>query len=83
MGIQRPKAHFQSQDPAACPKQFKVTVAKNGYMRDLCTALAELTGGAVDASKMIVTDVYNHRFHKIYGPDDQLSQILDRDDIFV
>ena len=32
---------------------------------------------------MIVTDVYNHRFHKVYSSKDSLSHILDRDDIFV
>ena len=30
-----------------------------------------------------MTDVYSHRFHKIYSSDDQISQIMDRDDIFV
>ena len=32
---------------------------------------------------MIVRDVYNHRFHKVYSIKDSLSHILDRDDIFV
>lgn len=32
---------------------------------------------------MIVTDVYNHKFHKIYGPDEGLNHILERDDIFM
>lgn len=32
---------------------------------------------------MIVTDVYNHRFHKIFSMNDQLSAITDKDDIFV
>ena len=69
------------QDPTACPKQFKVTVPKNGTMWDLCENLQSLSG--VERQEMIVTDVYNHRFHKIYGQDEPLSQILDRDDIFV
>ncbi len=69
------------EDVQLPPKQFKVTVAKNGCMADLCKALSQLSG--VQAHKMVVTDVYNHRFHKIYGPDDALSHILDRDDIFV
>ena len=69
------------EDPTRCPEQFKVTVPKNGCMRDLCQALAGLSGVAED--KMIVTDVYNHRFHKIYTLDEGLSHILERDDIFV
>ena len=68
-------------DPNKCPTQYKVTVAKNGNMRDLCVALSKLSG--VDSKNMVVTDVYNHRFHKIYTPEEALQQILDRDDIFV
>ena len=33
--------------------------------------------------QMIVTDVYNHRFHKVFAANEALTQILDRDDIFV
>jgi hypothetical protein len=68
-------------DPTQCPKQYKVTVPKNGCMKDLCEALSILC--SIDSSKMVVTDVYNHRFHKIYGPEESLSHILDRDDIFM
>ena len=68
-------------DAGKCPMQFKVTVPKSGCMSDLCSALSKLSG--VDAGKMVVTDVYNHRFHKIYSNEESLQQILDRDDIFV
>ncbi|MEQ2171342.1 hypothetical protein GOODEAATRI_009661, partial [Goodea atripinnis] len=33
--------------------------------------------------QMVVADVFNHRFYKIYNPEESLSCILDRDDIFV
>ena len=33
--------------------------------------------------QMVVTDVYNHRFHKVFSLSESLTQILDRDDIFV
>ena len=33
--------------------------------------------------QMVVADVFNHRFYKIYNCDEALSCILDRDDIFV
>jgi len=72
---------FVSQNVVKPPKQFKVTVPKNGNMSDLCKALGQLCGAAAD--KMVVTDVYNHRFHKIYGQDEAVSHILERDDIFV
>jgi len=68
-------------DPSRSPRQFKVTVHKSGSMSDLCQALGKLA--EVDSSRLMVTDVYNHRFHKIYTNDDQLSHILDRDDIFI
>ena len=68
-------------DPLQPPTQFKVTCPKNGSMADLCLALSKLA--KVPAESLVVTDVYNHRFHKIYTGEDQLSQILDRDDIFV
>lgn len=68
-------------EPAKPPTQYKVTCPKNGTMADLCQALAKLAN--VTAQSLVVTDVYNHRFHKIYTGEDQLSQILDRDDIFV
>ena len=32
---------------------------------------------------MVVTDVYNHRFHKVFAPNDRIDGITDRDDIFV
>ena len=32
---------------------------------------------------MVVTDVYNHRFHKVFAMTEAISQIMDRDDIFV
>uniref|UniRef100_A0AAQ5ZQR0 Ubiquitin carboxyl-terminal hydrolase n=1 Tax=Amphiprion ocellaris TaxID=80972 RepID=A0AAQ5ZQR0_AMPOC len=33
--------------------------------------------------QMVVADVFNHRFYKIYNTEESLSCILDRDDIFV
>jgi len=63
------------------PVQFKLTVPKMGNVGDLCTALSRLT--SVPPNQMMVTDVYNHRFHKVFPPEDGLNNILDRDDIFV
>ncbi len=33
--------------------------------------------------QMVVMDVYNCRFHRMYNDKDSLNLILDRDDIFV
>ncbi|KAG7258245.1 hypothetical protein CRUP_035979, partial [Coryphaenoides rupestris] len=32
--------------------------------------------------KMIVTDIYNHRFHRIFATNENLSSIMERDDIY-
>jgi len=68
-------------DPSKPPTQYKVTVPKNGIMSELCSALGKMSGAIPE--NLMVTDVYNHRFHKIYTGDDQLSHILERDDIFI
>ncbi|XP_045577836.1 ubiquitin carboxyl-terminal hydrolase 15 [Salmo salar] len=68
-------------DPLAKPTKYKLTVPKVGYISDLCTSLSTLSG--VPAEKMIVTDIYNHRFHRIFATNENLSSIMERDDIYV
>ncbi|XP_053173050.1 ubiquitin carboxyl-terminal hydrolase 11 [Scomber japonicus] len=72
---------FVSLDPYAKPVQHRVVVPKAGKVLDLCSALSEMT--SIPATQMVVADVFNHRFYKIYNADEALSCILDRDDIFV
>ncbi|XP_076133204.1 ubiquitin carboxyl-terminal hydrolase 11 [Alosa pseudoharengus] len=72
---------FVSLDPGAKPVQHRVVVPKAGKVIDLCIALSQVTD--VPANQMVVADVFNHRFYKIYHSDESLSCILDRDDIFV
>uniref|UniRef100_A0AAR2LWX4 Ubiquitin carboxyl-terminal hydrolase 15 n=1 Tax=Pygocentrus nattereri TaxID=42514 RepID=A0AAR2LWX4_PYGNA len=67
-------------DPLAKPTQYKLTVPKVGYISDLCASLSALSG--VPAEKMIVTDIYNHRFHRIFATNENLSSIMERDDIY-
>uniref|UniRef100_A0A8C5LEJ9 Ubiquitin carboxyl-terminal hydrolase n=1 Tax=Jaculus jaculus TaxID=51337 RepID=A0A8C5LEJ9_JACJA len=68
-------------DPQCRPTQYRVTVPLMGAVSDLCEALSRLSG--VAAENMVVTNVYNHRFHKIFQMDEGLSHIMPRDDIFV
>ncbi|XP_021342964.1 ubiquitin carboxyl-terminal hydrolase 15-like [Mizuhopecten yessoensis] len=68
-------------NPQKKPVQFKLTVPKMGTVLDLCNALSNHV--QADPDKMAVTDVYSHRFHKVFSHDDTLNNILDRDDIFV
>uniref|UniRef100_A0A671YQ34 ubiquitinyl hydrolase 1 n=1 Tax=Sparus aurata TaxID=8175 RepID=A0A671YQ34_SPAAU len=72
---------FVSLDPYAKPAQHRVVVPKAGKVSDLCSALSEMT--SIPPTQMVVADVFNHRFYKIYNTDESLSCILDRDDIFV
>ncbi|GIY57194.1 ubiquitin carboxyl-terminal hydrolase 15 [Caerostris darwini] len=68
-------------DPASKQFKMKVTVPKLGTVQDLCEALYKSIH--IPASNLIVTDVYNHRLHKIFGKDELLSNIMDRDEIYV
>uniref|UniRef100_A0A673AM62 Ubiquitin carboxyl-terminal hydrolase n=1 Tax=Sphaeramia orbicularis TaxID=375764 RepID=A0A673AM62_9TELE len=55
-------------DPQSRPTQYRVVVPKLGTVTDLCSALSRLCG--ILPENMVVADVYNHRFHKIYRRDD-------------
>ncbi|XP_072341135.1 ubiquitin carboxyl-terminal hydrolase 15-like isoform X7 [Scyliorhinus torazame] len=68
-------------EPLTKPMQYKVIVPKIGIISDLCAALFTLSD--VPADKMVVTDIYNHRFHRLFSMDENLSSIMERDDIFV
>ncbi|XP_061864602.1 ubiquitin carboxyl-terminal hydrolase 4 isoform X2 [Colius striatus] len=68
-------------DPQRRPVQYRVVVPMMGAISDLCDSLSRLSG--VPAENMVVTDVYNHRFHKIFQMDEGLNHIMPKDDIFV
>uniref|UniRef100_A0A8D2LAP8 Ubiquitin carboxyl-terminal hydrolase n=1 Tax=Varanus komodoensis TaxID=61221 RepID=A0A8D2LAP8_VARKO len=68
-------------DPQRKPVQYRVVVPMMGGISDLCDGLSKLSG--VPAENMVVTDVYNHRFHKIFQMDEGLSHIMPKDNIFV
>ncbi|XP_051667264.1 ubiquitin carboxyl-terminal hydrolase 4 isoform X2 [Manacus candei] len=68
-------------DPQRRPVQYRIVVPMMGAISDLCESLSKLSG--VPAENMVVTDVYNHRFHKIFQMDEGLNHIMPKDDIFV
>ncbi|XP_077001360.1 LOW QUALITY PROTEIN: ubiquitin carboxyl-terminal hydrolase 11 [Tamandua tetradactyla] len=72
---------FVSMDPRRKPEQHRLVVPKKGKISDLCVALSKHTGVAPD--RMMVADVFSHRFYKIYQLEESLSSILDRDDTFI
>uniref|UniRef100_A0A8B9J1N5 Ubiquitin carboxyl-terminal hydrolase n=1 Tax=Amazona collaria TaxID=241587 RepID=A0A8B9J1N5_9PSIT len=67
-------------DPQRRPVQYRVVVPMMGAISDLCESLSRLSGAP--AENMVVTDVYNHRFHKIFHMDEGLNHIMPKDDIF-
>ncbi|KAB0349321.1 hypothetical protein FD754_014178, partial [Muntiacus muntjak] len=72
---------FVSMDPRRKPEWHQLLVPKKGKVSDLCVALAKHTG--ISPKRMMVADVFSHRFYKIYQLEESLSSILDRDDIFI
>uniref|UniRef100_A0A8C8RUQ7 Ubiquitin carboxyl-terminal hydrolase n=1 Tax=Pelusios castaneus TaxID=367368 RepID=A0A8C8RUQ7_9SAUR len=68
-------------DPQRRPIQYRVVLPMMGAVSDLCEALSKLS--KIPAGNMVVTDVYNHRFHKIFQMDEGLSHIMPKDNIFV
>lgn len=63
------------------PMKYRVMVPKSGIIQDLVEALSKLSG--VDMDRMLVADVYQHRFHQIFSSDSQLCHISDRDTLYV
>uniref|UniRef100_A0A8B9PG58 Ubiquitin carboxyl-terminal hydrolase n=1 Tax=Apteryx owenii TaxID=8824 RepID=A0A8B9PG58_APTOW len=68
-------------NPQCRPVQYRFVVPMMGAISDLCESLSKLSG--VPAENMVVTEVYNHRFHKIFQMDEGLNHIMPKDDIFV
>eukprot|EP00794_Sanderia_malayensis_P007084 gene7084-7884_t len=72
---------FVPLETTSLPISMKVNVPKIGTTKDLTDAVSKMTN--VDSLKLVVADVYTHRFHKIFERRDSLSHITDRDDIYV
>ncbi|XP_039189947.1 ubiquitin carboxyl-terminal hydrolase 4 [Crotalus tigris] len=68
-------------DPQRKPMQFRIVVPMMGGISDLCDALSKISG--IPAENMVVTEVYNHRFQKIFQMDEGLTHIMPKDNIFV
>lgn len=68
-------------DPELKPIKYRVIVSKSGTIQELTEVLSKLSG--VEADHMVVTDVYQHRFHQTFSNDSSLSQITERDAIYV
>ena len=61
--------------------RYRVTVPKLGNILDLTCALSKLCN--VPADRLVVADVHQNKFHQIFPYDGNLSQISERDTIYV
>ena len=65
-------------------KIYRLMIPKCGVVSDICMAVSkavndskDLAGHQVEYEKLIVADVYNHRFHKLFSNDDSYNAQLD------
>ena len=61
--------------------KYKLTVLKNGTINDLCTALEQYT--SVPKQRMAVCDVYNSKIFHLFESSESVSNIRERDEIYV
>jgi len=68
-------------DPDRKTVRYRLTVPKMGNVGDLCEALSKLSG--VPADRLVAADVHQNRFHQVFTAESHLSQINDRDAIYL
>jgi ubiquitin C-terminal hydrolase len=72
---------FMSLSPGV-PTQYKVTCSKIGTIGDFLAAAGKVVN--VPATRLVATDVFHSRFHKIYTPGEALEKtIQDKDEVYV
>ena len=74
--------YYVPLDLSAPITKFKVSVLKNGTIGDLCEALCTLMPEA-KKTRLMVCDVYDCKFFKIYEQSEQVSIIRDQDNIYM
>jgi len=75
----------ESSQPVEMVKVDKLMIPKIGIVSEICQAVAKVinenkainNGYTVDPARLIVADVFNHRFQKLYSNDDQYTIGLD------
>ncbi len=61
--------------------KYKLSVNKNGTIKELCSALEQFN--QVSSKRMIVCDVYTCKFFKVYDQNESVTGIRERDDIYI
>ena len=75
-----PQVRVVWSDSSRRPTLYKVTLPKQGTVRELCRALERVT--RVPHQNLVLADVYHSKFHKIFTGADSLRDINDKDVIF-
>ena len=73
--------YFVPLDTNSFITKYKVSVVKNGNINDLCSSLEQLV--SVPKQRMVVCEVYFCKFFKIYDQTESVSNIRERDNIYV
>jgi len=66
-------------DATADAIKYRVTIEKDGTVRDLKVALSKLTG--IDANHLITVDVHMNKFHREFIDREPLDEILENDHV--
>lgn len=73
--------NFVPKDPTQPITKYNISAPKDGCFADVSKRLAPLVGCSEKC--LVITDVYNHRFYKVYKGQERLSTYSDRDNLFV
>ncbi|CAG2175454.1 unnamed protein product [Oppiella nova] len=73
----------ETQEQLKAIQITRLNIPKYGTIADICNAVAKAVNESsvlkhmVDSERLVVTDVYNHRFHKIFGREESYSTQMD------
>ncbi|XP_065576578.1 ubiquitin carboxyl-terminal hydrolase 15-like [Artemia franciscana] len=75
------EVHLVKEGPSQRPIRHRFAVPKAGNVRDLLEVVSKQNG--VPVNELVVTEVCNSKFIKVYGPEDSIFSMTDRDTIYV
>ncbi|CAG2110965.1 unnamed protein product [Medioppia subpectinata] len=73
----------ETQEQLKAIQITRLNIPKYGTIADICNAVAKAVNDSsvlkhvVESERLVVTDVYNHRFHKIFGREESYSTQMD------
>lgn len=72
---------YWTQDYSKPPIKYGINAPKHGTILEFMVEISKKTG--YDSALLQLCDVYSQRFFKIFKPEDKMSQITDRDVLYV